>query len=491
MINIFSPADFQPQIQSFPGDKPDKVDLYADLFAALFSVEVPAKWVDPLKNAQPPESDFHAKPTTESLAGNIQTPQFTGSGDVAPESMVPPAVPTGPHYLSKTEFTPVRPQPVEFLGLPISETKVQKPKEPISVFGPNERIPITLGDTCGFPTDRDTPIEPQEIAAVPPISSPDFDQKPTEMQTIGSESATERDETNLLELPAEMHHVPSRGDAEPVLEIATVERIEIVKQDVAPLAPSVEPSMIERLAPLLREFHSDKREIKPEREEHSAEQPTTLLETFTANVMVDTRSRDTTSRTAAMQRADATEFVEEISISPIKPRETENAADFSFESSVGSEPTEFGPAPFEIPEAKLQQEIVRQVGSSLIEMIKGRVDSVSEKREITLKLKPEELGTVEITLAKNADGIVEAHFVTDNPQTQHLLDATLAQLRESLEASGVKVGSLQTSCGSSFSDGNGGNGGQREPTAAIFRTTFDEPIRAETVKDDRLVSLRA
>ena len=119
-----------------------------------------------------------------------------------------------------------------------------------------------------------------------------------------------------------------------------------------------------------------------------------------------------------------------------------------------------------------------------------------EKRVLKMRLNPADLGTVEITIIKNAGGKINAHFQTDSPQAQQVLSDSLAGLRDSLERSGMQVGELDISCSSFSSAGNQGRGeGPREFGAAEHKSAetinFDGNSKTEDDQKNRLVNLRA
>lgn len=79
--------------------------------------------------------------------------------------------------------------------------------------------------------------------------------------------------------------------------------------------------------------------------------------------------------------------------------------------------------------------------------VKTLIDQVVQKAELTVKanssemkiqLEPEFLGKLTIKIALE-DGLLTARFTTENHQVKHLLESNLVNLRQSLEAQGIKV----------------------------------------------------
>jgi hypothetical protein len=512
MINMLPTTSFQPPPQNAqfgPGEKPEKTDLYSDLFAAFFTVSPPnQRWVDPLKTAAQNDGEKGPKAGAETTVPEIARFEIPGSGEEMP-------------------LIPARQAPIdgpEFLGPPVEVSKFAKVESTQTPLGPHARIPIVVSDTCGLPADTaggprsgggismilppegdhmpidiltlDNPGHPQG-GGVGVILPPNGDHMPIDILTLDDFDHPQEDGLELLDIQQGLNPFrKSRGEVEPVLELKE-HVVETPVSEGTPISVAIPtPVVKEPPARLPREFAAtDKRELKVEADSGANKSPSTLLEAFTASVLVDSRPREMV-RAATAGRTELTEFVEAISLAggTSERLEAEPGADFSFESTVSSETAQVKAAPFEHAEEKLKEAILDQVGTTVSEFAESKMASPA-KREITIRLKPEELGTVEVTLMKNADGVLSAHFTTDNPQTQHLLDQTLAQLRESLENSGMKVGLLETSCNSNFSDAHGSGSPSSESrmaeTRVPLRTTFDDLPRTEETKTNRLVNLRA
>ncbi|MFT3743004.1 MAG: flagellar hook-length control protein FliK [Pyrinomonadaceae bacterium] len=224
----------------------------------------------------------------------------------------------------------------------------------------------------------------------------------------------------------------------------------------------------------------------------------TLLETFTNNVVADNSVALGAKNKATVRNLweGAETFVELKDQAEERPQ-AELATEFSFDSALNGG-SALGKTEKPIgAEVKARRMILDQVGSSLTDLALQHKEGAGE-RVLKIKLKPAELGTVEITLSKNADGVIDAHFKTDNPHTQHMLSETLAQLRDSLENSGMKVGNLETSCSNSFSGGNAAGGERERQTFSTPREQlFEQPQFSASTKSndesklDRLLNLRA
>jgi flagellar hook-length control protein FliK len=113
-----------------------------------------------------------------------------------------------------------------------------------------------------------------------------------------------------------------------------------------------------------------------------------------------------------------------------------------------------------------------------------------------MRLNPEELGSVEITIEKSSTGKITAHFQTESESTRQILQQGLEHLRTTLESTGSKVGDLKISCGSSSSNGNESSGNKPQQFGSSEsrsqRASVSEGIlNHEVDPTDHLVSLRA
>jgi hypothetical protein len=139
-------------------------------------------------------------------------------------------------------------------------------------------------------------------------------------------------------------------------------------------------------------------------------------------------------------------------------------------------------------------------GVNVLEQIEPRVLDIvrdllpgEDANSLKMRLSPAELGSVEITIVRHESGSMSAEFWTENETAQSALNENLAHLRESLEASGVQIESIEIGCRSFSSDTQQGPHGHEVRTeqyssgTAAPAASFDE----EPDGEDRLVDLRA
>lgn len=114
---------------------------------------------------------------------------------------------------------------------------------------------------------------------------------------------------------------------------------------------------------------------------------------------------------------------------------------------------------------------------------------------LKLRLRPAELGAVEIKLEKHASGKLSAHFQTENETTRQILVERSEQLRDALQNSGWQVERLDISCNSSFSDGSENRESQSRETGNVKVSSPQATTNGDDSEDDsnqnRLISLRA
>lgn len=114
---------------------------------------------------------------------------------------------------------------------------------------------------------------------------------------------------------------------------------------------------------------------------------------------------------------------------------------------------------------------------------------------LKLRLRPAELGAVEIKLEKSASGKLSAHFRTENETTRQILVERSEQLRDALQNSGWQVERLDISCNSSFSDGSENRETQSRETENVKVSSPQAITSGDDSEDDsnsnRLISLRA
>jgi hypothetical protein len=495
-----------PAVDAFPksgfaGNDSPEYDPYTDLFAALFSFPVAPPPTDLVKVEIPAETGgetadlFFLQEGPETSLMPVAKPFSDGVADIL--GLFPPiSDPKAKLTELKTDVDPMEPlgiqKPISFLGPPVDAKPGKKPETP--PIGPNDRLPIPPVEVCGMPVDGKLP--PVQVR-IP---------KETIIQHVEGKIYRRKEEHDhplefeILEIPADVIPKVTKSEGDAVLEVPpSAPSNELVQANDQIQANNVmtaaAPMSFSKAHPLEPEPKIWTRDLKEHRIDKKSE--VSLLETFTNNVTTDSAPAEAVRSTAATKSLwEGAETFAELSKPQEEKPQSEMATEFSFDSSLSGGTVAGKVENQSLSDVKAKRMILDQVGSNLTDLALLQKDG-GDNRVLKIRLKPAELGTVEITLSKNANGVIDAHFRTDNPNTQHLLTETLAQLRDSLESSGMKVGNLETSCTTSFSGSS--DGGEKERRTFV---TPDEPQIASTqfsgapkINDDsklsRLVNLRA
>jgi flagellar hook-length control protein FliK len=91
-----------------------------------------------------------------------------------------------------------------------------------------------------------------------------------------------------------------------------------------------------------------------------------------------------------------------------------------------------------------------------------------EDTQMIIKLKPEHLGELTLKVSVGADGAVNASFHSDNAQVRGLIEGSMVQLKQELQAQGLKVDNVSVNAGLSqdfFGESQAGQQGYPQQTA--------------------------
>lgn len=117
------------------------------------------------------------------------------------------------------------------------------------------------------------------------------------------------------------------------------------------------------------------------------------------------------------------------------------------------------------PDLEPPQPIKDQVLHQIIQ--KARLISDGAQQEINIQLKPEHLGPLNVFIGSE-NGVITAKFHTESQQVKHLMEASLTQLKQDLQAQGLKVQHVEVYVGQqgmSFSDFS-----RRSPNYNLIKT---------------------
>ncbi|HEY6803266.1 MAG TPA: flagellar hook-length control protein FliK [Pyrinomonadaceae bacterium] len=143
----------------------------------------------------------------------------------------------------------------------------------------------------------------------------------------------------------------------------------------------------------------------------------------------------------------------------------------------------------------VNETIAPQVANQIAELAANT--QPRQQRSVRLRLRPEELGQVDIQLSRDAAGKVSAQVVVERDSARAALSQSLPQLRETLERAGLQVDRLNVSSDSSSFAGNARDNQQtthqsnRSSYLTDTSTNTSETQSQERVRDHKLLSLSA
>ena len=135
----------------------------------------------------------------------------------------------------------------------------------------------------------------------------------------------------------------------------------------------------------------------------------------------------------------------------------------------------------EITGQKDMVQMIREIADQMLEKFKVSVNADTTSLEIVLT--PQELGKVNLTVTTDADGIMNAKFVTENALAKEAIERNLVQFKEMFQEQGLKVDNIEVTVGNFEFDKNGqaGDNSQEEQRQGNRRFLSDEEI---VQKDD-------
>lgn len=185
----------------------------------------------------------------------------------------------------------------------------------------------------------------------------------------------------------------------------------------------------------------------------------------------------------------------EITKATIKAQTNENLSVQTFDSFLSSvnKPETIEATQITVDKEKVFEQVAANLTTESLTFI-GKTD---KPNILKLRLRPAELGGVEISLEKSESGKLIAHFQTESETTREILVERFDDLQNALQNAGWQVEKLEISCNSSLSAGNENRDKQsRQPETAENKSTQTDKFEnvSETAEDsnpNRLVNLRA
>lgn len=129
-------------------------------------------------------------------------------------------------------------------------------------------------------------------------------------------------------------------------------------------------------------------------------------------------------------------------------------------------------------------QMIREIADQILEKVKVTVNAETTSLEITLT--PEELGKVNLTVTEQ-DGMLKAHFVTENELAKEAIESNLIQFKEMLNEQGLKVDSIEVMVGGfTFDKNNEAGQNAQEEKKGGNRRFFDEGEQMQVEETDQL-----
>jgi flagellar hook-length control protein FliK len=139
--------------------------------------------------------------------------------------------------------------------------------------------------------------------------------------------------------------------------------------------------------------------------------------------------------------------------------------------------------------------VTPQVANQLVDL--AAATQPRQQRTVRLRLRPEELGQVDVQLSRDSAGKVSAQVVVERDSARSALTQSLPQLREALERAGLQVDRLTVSsdassfAGSSRDNRQSTNDSPRSSSGHESSASTSETQSKERVRDQKLLSLSA
>ncbi|NPA95008.1 MAG: hypothetical protein GXO58_06235 [Thermodesulfobacteria bacterium] len=143
-----------------------------------------------------------------------------------------------------------------------------------------------------------------------------------------------------------------------------------------------------------------------------------------------------------------------------------------------------------ITEQKFGDLVTSQVNEGISQALK------MNKNRAVLHLNPPELGTVKVSITVSHNNHVQASFVADHPETRHILEANLQNLKDSLAHNGFSTAQVNVDISGGFTQWSGNQQDQLTPfgMTSMWRETLDsddESINTPTGISDQGVHVIA
>lgn len=107
-----------------------------------------------------------------------------------------------------------------------------------------------------------------------------------------------------------------------------------------------------------------------------------------------------------------------------------------------------------------------------------------ENTEMVIQLNPKHLGELTLRVSVSTNGAVNASFHTDNPTVRGLIESSMVQLKQELQAQGIKVNNVEVYSGLSQDFFAGSQAGQQGLYQQEARNAQSNTLRTAAFEDD-------
>ena len=107
-----------------------------------------------------------------------------------------------------------------------------------------------------------------------------------------------------------------------------------------------------------------------------------------------------------------------------------------------------------------------------------------ENTEMVIQLNPKHLGELTLRVSVSANGAVNASFHTDNPTVRGLIESSMVQLKQELQAQGIKVNNVEVYSGLSQDFFAGSQPGQQSFGQGASQNAQSGALRAAAFEED-------
>jgi Flagellar hook-length control protein FliK len=452
-INTFDALDNQKKTAETSED-PTQFDNFSDLLAAFLFTPVDVK--PPLKCERLKEGLIESNDLEFEVANSIPNSSFLSNSETSP-----------------TQFVS---------SIPVSDKPAILP-EPLLSSSP-----------------KDITFETKPVA-IEPAKQPLNETKPSIMPPPFNQNKDENSDVNLIaEFGARdfNQNNPITADFEILVGDEVNETVVWKPMELAPPNPITKTDFAASISQLFQGVSRDLKDGKA----YKSDVKSTVDLVFEKSDIEETKATKITPITTveSLVFETATENSGLIECKNSKPMANNNSAENlqiqSFDNQVSSFEKISNPEE-STKIAETSEKVFRQIEAHIAKETLIFTPNIDKPNILKLRLRPAELGTVEIKLEKDASGKLTAHFQTETEATKQILVERFEGLQNALQNAGWQIDKLDFSTKSFSTAGNENRGDQSRQTETRenrngqterFEGVLDTKDESST---NRLVSLRA